>query len=69
MPICREILRKSHFFVILKKKSKKKKPDKFQDFRIFKVGPKRRQICQFMEKYEKIGIFFILRKKKFPEEN
>ena len=40
----------------------------WKNFQIFKIGLKLSQIFQFMEKYLKIGIFFTLRKKKFPRE-
>ena len=40
----------------------------WKNFQTFKVGLKLSQICQFMEKYLKIWIFFTLRKKNFQEK-
>ena len=40
----------------------------WKKFQIFKIGLKLSQICQFMEKYLKIGIFSTLRRKKIPRE-
>ena len=37
MPICREILRKSHFFVILKKNLRKKNGKNFKIFEFSKL--------------------------------
>ena len=46
----------------------KKNLEIIANFGNLQSGLRRRQICQFMEKYLKIGIFFNLREKKFPRE-
>ena len=50
------------------KNQKNFKTKTWKNFQIFKIGLKLSQICQFMEKYLKIRIFFNLKEKKFPRE-